>query len=159
MEITAENCSEKALVNLFLEWKFIVFEIHHMNFAMNSVSESSQALVENIHRSILKLRNHVIPAQLCVHTLIHAKIPCPTSWIFVHNCITSYVELIEKVTELLDPETGELMISRREQDEVQIICRRSGEFNSFTTSLEADDTAIADFRALLDAVIEEFKDY
>lgn len=152
--IIADNCATNRSLSRLAGTHFIGCASHRYNLAVKDVVSANMHLIEKVKKIMSCLIYPLRRAKLRELTDLAPVRIIETRWSSVNTLLQRYVKIREHLEKLDIAELQELLLERREEQNIDTLLDTMKKLNSITLKLQRDDVLIAQVRKLFDIVVK-----
>ncbi len=101
----------------------------------------------------------MLAAELRKHTHLRAKCSNVTRWSSTAQMLRRYIQIKEILPQLNSGDLDSMILNGRDTCKVEGLCDEVTQLDEITKALQKEDVNMADVRALLDTVTEEYPQF
>jgi hypothetical protein len=150
--LIGDNCSTNRSFAGKAKCHFIGCESHRFNLAVKTYLEEYEDTLQKINDIMSKLKNLIPAAKLRKLRHLKAKTRNATQWSSTFEMILRYDKIRDFLPLLEINELDELLLTVRENHEIDSIYEEMKDFESISKALQQDATTLADTRLLFDEI-------
>jgi hypothetical protein len=154
--LIGDNCSTNRCMARKAQVNFIGCASHRFNLAVKDILAKYEDSLCKVNALMKKLKTLVASAKLRKFVALKPKTRNVTRWNSTHDMLKRYQELKEFIPLIMMPEVADLMLSPRDDREIDFLLKKLHDFESVTKTLQKEDINLNDVRILFDGVIEEY---
>lgn len=152
--VIADNCATNRALSRMVSCGFVGCSSHRYNLAVKDVIHLHTKMIEQIKQIMSKLCFPLRRAKLREMTDL-SPVKCnETRWSSMHVMLKRYVAIREFLPKLMIEDVDELLLSRKDDQQVDKLLETMAQLDSITLCLQRDDTTMAQVRVMFDTVIE-----
>lgn len=151
--LIGDNCSTNKAFARKADRKFVGCYSHRFNLAVKDVLNESKDELEKVRKIMIKLRTPIAAGKLRHMTPLKAQVSNATRWSSSFVMIKRYREIREWIEKIGDEEIVELLLSKKEDKEIDVIFAKLDDLQSVTIELQRDNISMAEARTVFDTAI------
>lgn len=133
---------------------FLGCHSHRFNLAMTDILSGYSDAIDKVHELMKRLRYQIPAAKLRRLTHLTALTANKTRWSSTYMMVKRYFYIKEHIKAIYIPDVKELLLDDDEELVITTFMKKLHDLESVTKQLQSDSVTVAEYRGLLDALIE-----